>query len=118
MAEGIFRHIDTLDEVEIAPGVHFRILVGSQLMFSVVRFAPHATVATHHHPHEQLGFLVDGELEMWIGDEHRHLRRGDVYAIPPDVPHGARTHDSVALVLDAFHPLREDYIKRFSSNRT
>lgn len=116
MADGIFQHTDALEEREVVKGVHFRILVGSRLMFSIVRFEPHATVPTHQHPHEQLGIILDGELEMWIGDTRRHLRRGDLYAIPPNLPHGAQTQGTVALVLDAFHPLREEYVKLFSSS--
>lgn len=114
MAEEIFRHIDKLPEREIRKGVHLRILPGSNVMFTLVRFEPHATVDTHQHPHEQLGFLLDGELEMWIADERRLLRHGDIYAIPPNVPHGAGTHERSALVLDAFSPLREDYLKLFA----
>ncbi len=114
MIEGIYQHIDKLPERELRPGVHLRILAGSQMMFSVVRFDPHATVETHHHPHEQLGMVLEGELEQWIGDDRRHLRQGDIYAIPSNVPHGARTHETTALVLDAFHPVREEYLKLFA----
>src|SRR5574340_1770173 len=47
MVEGIYQHIDKLPERELRPGVHLRILAGSQVMFTVVRFDPHATVETH-----------------------------------------------------------------------
>ncbi len=113
MADDAFQHIDRLAEREIARGVHIRVLSGQRMMFSIVRFEPNATVPTHHHPHEQLGMILDGELEMWIGEQRRTLRKGDAYAIPPAMPHGAQTREAVCLVLDAFHPLREDYLKLF-----
>ncbi len=115
MGDGVFQHIDTLAEREVRQGVYLRILAGAGLMFTVVRFEPHAIVPTHQHPHEQLGFMLEGEAEMWIGADRRQLRRGDVYAIPPNVPHGMQTQGSAARVLDAFHPLREDYLKLFTS---
>jgi len=108
MPDGTFQQISTLAERKIRDGVYLRVLAGAELMFTIVRFEPNATVPTHQHPHEQLGFILDGELEMWIGADRRQLRRGDVYAIPPNVPHGAKTHGTTAQVLDAFHPLRED----------
>jgi len=114
MGEGTFSHLDRLPERELRPGVHLRILPGERMMFSVVRFEPHATVPTHQHPHEQLGIVLDGELELWIGDDRRRLRRGDVYAIPGHVPHGAATTDAACLVLDVFHPLRDEYVRLFA----
>lgn len=44
---------------------------------------PHA-----HGP--QWGTVLDGELELTIGDQTRKLRRGDSYDIPAGVTHGAR----------------------------
>ena len=52
-------------------------------------------------------------MELWINEERRIVRRGDLAVIPSDVPHGAQTHETTCLVLDAFHPLREEYIKLF-----
>lgn len=114
MTEGVFQHIDKLPERELRPGVYLRILPGASMMFSVVRFEPHATVETHQHPHEQLGIVLEGELEMWIGDTRRQLRQGDAYTIPSNLPHGGQTHNATALVLDVFSPLREEYLKLFA----
>ena len=102
-----------LPERQMLPGVYLRILPGDALMFSIVRFDPHATVPTHQHPHEQLGFVLEGELDLWIAGERRHLTRGDLYTIPSNVPHGAATQDDTCLVVDVFHPLRDEYVKLF-----
>lgn len=113
MTGPVFAHLDRLPEREVRPGVFLRILVGEAMMFSAVRFAPHASVPTHHHPHEQMGIILDGELELWINDDRRTLRRGDMYTVPPEVPHGAETRESTCMVLDVFHPRREDYVALF-----
>src|SRR5205823_12985959 len=34
----------------------------------------------------------------------RIVRRGEAVVIPPNVPHGARTHDTTCLEVDVFHP--------------
>lgn len=108
-----FAQLDRLPEKPMLPGVYLRILPGDQMMFSVVRFEPNATVPTHQHPHEQMGFVIEGELELWIADERRRLRRGDMYTIPSNVPHGAATAESTCVVVDVFHPLRAEYVKLF-----
>ncbi|MGH2348194.1 MAG: cupin domain-containing protein [bacterium] len=108
-----FNHIDRLPEREMRRGVHMRLLAGDALMFSVVRFEPHATVPTHQHSHEQIGYVIEGELELWVGDDRRTLRAGDMYTIASGVPHGAETGDATCVVMDAFTPLREDYVAAF-----
>lgn len=113
MMQPVWAQLDRLPEREVRPGVYLRILPGEKVMFSAVRFKPHSTVATHQHPHEQMGIVLEGELELWIRDERRTLRHGDMYTVPPNVPHGAETKASTCLVLDVFHPLREDYVKLF-----
>ena len=108
--------LERLAEREVRKGIHVRILAGERLMFSFIRFQSHSTVPVHQHPHEQIGIVLEGELEMWISGERRMLRKGDAYAIPPNVPHSGKTKDTACLVADAFHPLREDYIKLFAAH--
>lgn len=114
MGEMGFRHMDVLPEREIFKGIHLRIVPGDKLMFSFVRFDPNATVPTHQHPHEQIGIVLEGELEMWIDNDRRTIRKGETYVIPSQIPHGAQTKSTPCLVLDAFHPIREEYVKVFS----
>jgi quercetin dioxygenase-like cupin family protein len=94
---------------EIFPGVTIRTLWGEQVMLSFVHFEPFAVVPPHSHPHEQMGVLLEGELEFTIGDETRVLRKGDCWWVPSGVVHSVRNRDKPALALDIFHPIREEY---------
>ena len=62
----------------------------------------------HHHPHEQITYIMEGQLEMVIGGEKYLLTPGCVHVIPSNVPHSA-----VALtdcrIIDSFAPARDDY---------
>lgn len=109
-----FARLEQLPERQMMPGVYLRILAGDALMFSIVRFDPHAAVPTHQHPHEQIGFVLEGALEMWIDGDRRRLRAGDLYTIPANVPHGAQTQEGTCTVVDVFHPLREEYVRLFA----
>jgi len=93
----------------IFPGVDIFTMHGAQLMLSLVEMQPNAVVKMHQHPHEQLGMLLEGEIDFTIGDEQQVLRPGQMWRIPGDVPHQAVAGPNGCRALDLFHPIREDY---------
>ena len=94
---------------ELAPGVRTRTFWGDNLLLSVVDLDPNSDVPNHTHPHEQGGMMLDGELEMGIAGETRLLKPGDVYIIPGNIEHWAKSGGSPARVLDIFSPVREEF---------
>jgi unsaturated pyranuronate lyase len=94
------------------PGLVMQAVTGGKLMANWVTIEPHREVPRHQHPHEQLGIMLEGALELTLGEETRLLRPGDAYTIPPNLPHSARTYDDGCVVLDIFTPPREDYLRR------
>jgi len=101
---------DALPFVEPMPGVTMRLLVGERTMAAWVGLAPGAVVPEHRHPHEQIGFVIEGTIHLTIDGETRALAPGATYTIPPHVSHGATTDPEGCLVLDIFSPPREDYL--------
>lgn len=99
----------TMHQFSPLPGITMWSATGGKLMFNFVRLDPGAVVPTHHHPHEQAGTVLEGMIRLTIGEETRDLRYGDVYIIPPNVPHSATTDEHGCLVIDIFTPPREDY---------
>lgn len=91
------------------PGIVMQSVIGGNLMANWVTIEPNREVPRHQHPHEQLGIMLEGELELTLGEETRLLRPGDAYTIPPNLPHGARTGNAGCVVLDIFTPPRDDY---------
>ena len=104
---GTFVAWDTLDAIEMVPGLEFRPVVGMNVMVNFVQFAPHTEAPRHWHDEEQISFVLEGELEFEVGDEKRVVRRGEAIVIPPNVPHAARTHEGTCLEVDVFHPPRQ-----------
>ena len=94
---------------DLAPGVHMYPLFGDAVQLSLVDLDSGAVVPLHSHPHEQLGYVVEGRVTMTIGGVDHPLGPGDAYQIPGDVEHGARAGEAGCRVLDVFHPVREDY---------
>ncbi len=94
--------------VELAPGVTMRPLFGDAAMLNLLVFEPGARVPVHNHPHEQLGYVIAGELVLEIDGVEHVLRVGDAFQIPGGTPHAAWS-DGPCTVLDVFHPVREDF---------
>ena len=93
----------------LAPGVTARIASGEKMMLSLVTLAPNAVVPTHSHPHEQMGLMVSGTMELTIAGETRVLSGNEMYFVPGGVPHAAKGGPGGAVALDAFSPPREEY---------
>jgi quercetin dioxygenase-like cupin family protein len=73
-----------------------------------------STVPVHAHPHEQISFISQGRVRFTVGEgEDREVIEvgpGDVIVSPPNVPHGAELLSDTARIIDAFHPIREDFL--------
>lgn len=94
---------------ELAPGAKTQTFWGDNVLLSLVTIDANSEVPWHTHPHEQAGILVEGQLEMGIGDEIKVLNPGDMYIIPGEVNHYAKTNDKAAVALDIFSPVREEF---------
>lgn len=92
----------------LAPGLDGYYVHGQTMTVGEVRIKAGSTLPAHQHPHEQITLMLEGEMDMQIGDQQITLLPGMVYVIPPNTLHSANAKkDSV--VIDVFHPVREDY---------
>ena len=94
---------------ELVPGIEARTFWGEQMLMAVVDLAPDASLPRHKHPHEQAGIVLSGELELRIENETRILTTGQVYFIPGNVEHSARSLNGPTRVVDIFSPVRDEY---------
>ena len=93
---------------EIFPGLRARIVHSARTSQSWVEIDEGATFPEHHHPHEQVVNVLEGTLELNVNGQVSRLEPGDVFIIPPNVPHSGRAV-TACRVLDVFAPVREDY---------
>lgn len=105
-----FIDLDSMDKKQLREGIKSRIVTGEKLMMAFMDLDPGLHDPGHSHPHEQCGIVLEGEIELTIGDESRLLKKGDTYFIPANQPHGVKSFDKPALALDVFSPPREDYM--------
>lgn len=84
---------------------------GKDLMLVAVKFSgTHEDLDLHSHPHEQITYVKEGEFEYVIEDVSHILRPGDSIAVVSNVEHGARCISGNGFLIDAFNPIREDYL--------
>jgi len=58
-----------------------------QIVF--MHFAKDASVGEHSHA-AQVGFVLQGRIELTAGGKTQVFQRGDMYSIPAGTPHAAR----------------------------
>ncbi len=97
------------EPMQLVPGARTRTFWGEHVLLSMVELDANSEVPNHSHPHEQAGIVIEGELEMGIGGEVRTLKPGDMYLIPGEVMHYARSGGAPVKVLDVFSPVREEF---------
>jgi quercetin dioxygenase-like cupin family protein len=102
------QHISQVLPKELAPGVSGKYIHGDSTTFGYVDLKKGSIVKLHHHVHEQITYILEGELEMEIGAEKMVLKRGNFYVIPSNTPHSA-TALTDCIAIDVFSPVREDY---------
>ncbi len=104
-----FNHLRDLEPTRIWPGVVGRLVKGRNLTAGVVEIEPGGVVPEHHHPQEQIGFVIEGSVRCRCGSEEEELRPGGIYHIADDQPHQFTAGPQGAVVADLFAPPRQDW---------
>ena len=97
---GFQKSVTQMDLQEFSPGIRSTADLGDQLVMACMEIDPGKEDAGHQHPFEQCGVVVEGKIEMFIGDVRRILEAMDTYFIPAGVLHGWKTFDVPARILD------------------
>ena len=102
--------LDSVPEKQLLEGARLKTMYGEKIMMAFFDLDPGAIVPEHNHPHEQMGYVISGEVAFDIDGEKKICRAGDTYLIPGGISHSAKiSDDGPAKVLDIFSPPREEY---------
>jgi quercetin dioxygenase-like cupin family protein len=94
-----------------------RLVVSERMMLAHVYLERGAIVPLHWHENEQLTYVLDGALRLWVGDDGSpdcrtyDVRAGEVLVIPSNMPHRAEALEDT-LDVDVFCPPRQDWIDK------
>ena len=84
------------------------------LMMAVIDFNDGPTDAPdppHSHPHEQVSYVAAGRIVFFLDKEEIRLGPGDMFTVPPNIPHSVRLLTRHVRLVDTFHPIRDEFIK-------
>jgi quercetin dioxygenase-like cupin family protein len=104
-----FDALKNLPEEKISDQISRRVLAGDQGMVVWWSMKAGAHAAAHHHPNEQIFWVVSGTMDIRIGGERRVCGPGGVGVIPGGVEHEA-WFPADCEVIDVFAPRREDFL--------
>jgi quercetin dioxygenase-like cupin family protein len=102
--------IKNIKPLEVVPGITGHYAHGTNLTLGYVEVKKGSILPEHHHVHEQITFVLEGQLDMIIGAVPCSLSAGMYHVIPSNVPHSA-TAPVDCKAIDVFSPVRDDYKK-------
>ena len=93
---------------EIVPGVSGFYVHGDKHTFGYVALKQGSIVPEHNHIHEQITYVLKGQLDMVIDGVSYSLKDRMYHIIHSNVLHSAVAVTD-CLVIDTFSPVREEY---------
>ncbi len=95
-----FWNLKNLKLEEFRPGIVSKVEIGDRLIMACMEIDAHQEDVGHEHPVDQCGIIVQGQIEMFIGDERKVLAENETYFAPAGIKHGWKTSDQSVKILD------------------
>ena len=101
---------NTLPREVVRKGIERCAFRGDNVIMVMNWIEPNIRVNPHKHDFEQIAICVEGEFNYHVGAEVSHMTPGSMLRVPPNTMHYVEpTGGKVALNLDVFAPIRDDY---------
>ena len=91
-------------------GITLKVVSGDKTMLTIFEFEPNSVILPHRHPHEQITYIIKGEMEFTIEEKMKILKAGDGVVVLSNQEHSARILNKPTKAVDAWYPKREDYL--------
>jgi len=82
-----FFNLDDVQAVPLVEGITVKAIYGDKVSASFLELAPFASIPPHHHDNEQIGIVLEGEVDYTIGSETMRCRRGAAFIVPSNTIH-------------------------------
>jgi len=100
--------IKNIKPKELVAGITGYYAHGNNLTLGLAELKAGSIIPLHRHMHEQITYIIEGELDMVIGEESCLMTAGMYHVIGSNFPHSAVAKKDCK-VIDAFSPVREEY---------
>jgi len=95
-----FWNLGTLGLEEFRPGIMSKAEIGDNLIMVCMQIDQGKEDTGHEHPFDQCGIVIEGKIEIFIGQERQLLNANNCYFIPAGNRHGWKTFDNPVKMLD------------------
>ena len=95
-----FWNLGNLQLEEFRPGILSKAEIGDNLIMVCMEIEAKKEDTGHKHNFDQCGIVLDGQIEMYVGEERKLLNPDESYFIPSGVQHGWKTFDTSVKLLD------------------
>lgn len=93
------------------PGASMWAVALDRAMLTYFEVAPRSSFDAHRHASEQITLVLDGELFFEVGGCEVRVGAGEVIAVPAEAPHRVWTRERPARAVDAWSPVRPEYLR-------
>ena len=114
MKQGTHYTWDRIPKERMTAQIERRFVHGERAMVAQVFLKKGAIVQTHTHESEQITYILEGALRLWLGangEQDVTVHAGEILTIPSNVPHRAEALEDT-LDVDVFSPPREDWFNK------
>jgi len=112
--QGTHYRWDDIPKERMSDVIDRRFVSAERIMLAQVFLKKGAVVPTHTHESEQVTYIVEGALRLWLGEaggQEVTVHAGEVLTIPSNVPHRAEAIEDT-LDVDVFSPPRQDWLTK------
>jgi quercetin dioxygenase-like cupin family protein len=103
-----FFELHDIQDIPLVDGITIKAVYGEKCSVSFLELQPFSRIPVHHHENEQIGIVIEGELEYTIDTETRLCQRGAIFVIPSNSIHfGVVVSKQPAKLIDIFTPPRD-----------
>ena len=95
-----FWNLDTLQLEVFRPGIMSKAEIGDNLIMVCMQIDQGKEDPGHMHSFDQCGIVLEGRIEMVVGQDRRLLDANECYFIPAGLQHGWKTFDKPVRLLD------------------
>src|ERR1051325_695180 len=109
-----FYRWDEMPKAQVSELFARRLITAERAMLAHVYLKKGAIVPRHSHENEQITYILEGGLRVWIGEDEAQVidvRAGEVLHIPSHVQHKAEALEDT-LDVDIFSPPRQDWLDK------
>ena len=95
-----FWDLNTLQLEVFRPGIMSKAEIGENLIMVCMQIDQGKEDTGHEHSFDQCGIVMEGTIEMFVGQECRLLKTNECYFIPAGKHHGWKTFDKTVNLLN------------------